>query len=75
MSNASTSSIMQEVQPQKPWVNRGQSVRDMVRPTVVAGVVASVIVLFTGLAGPLGFYFSFVLAFIVVSFIACATTK
>lgn len=69
MSDTSTSSIMQEVQPRKPWVNRGQSVRGMVRPTVLAGVVASVVVLVTGLAGPLGFYFAFVLAFIVVSFI------
>ena len=69
MSDASISSVMQEVQPRKPWVNRGQSVRDMVRPTVLAGVVASVVVLVTGLAGPLGFYFAFVLAFIVVSFI------
>jgi len=69
MSNASTSSILQEVQPRKPWVNRSQSVREMVRPTLVAGVIAIAIVLFTGLAGPLGFYFSFVLAFIVVSFI------
>jgi phosphate transport system permease protein len=69
MSNASTSTIMQEVQPQKPWVNRSQSVREMVRPTVIAGVIATAIVLVTGLAGPLGFYFAFVLAFIVVSFI------
>ncbi|MEY5152590.1 MAG: hypothetical protein RLZZ551_1139 [Actinomycetota bacterium] len=69
MSNASTSSILQEVQPRKPWVNRSQSVREMVKPTLVAGIIAIAIVLFTGLAGPLGFYFSFVLAFIVVSFI------
>ena len=69
MSNASTSSILQEVQPRKPWVNRSQSVREMVRPTLVAGIIATAIVLVTGLAGPLGFYFSFVLAFIVVSFI------
>jgi phosphate transport system permease protein len=60
---------MQEVQPQKPWVNRSQSAREMVRPTVIAGVIATAIVLVTGLAGPLGFYFSFVLAFIVVSFV------
>ncbi|MEI8160457.1 MAG: phosphate ABC transporter permease PstA [Actinomycetes bacterium] len=69
MSNASTSSILQEVQPRKPWVNRSQSVREMVKPTLIAGIIAIAIVLFTGLAGPLGFYFSFVLAFIVVSFI------
>jgi len=69
MSDTTTLSITQEVQPRKPWVNRGQSIREMVRPTVVAGVVASVIVLVTGLAGPLGFYFAFVLSFIVVSFI------
>jgi len=69
MSNASTSSILQEVHPRKPWVNRSQSVREMVKPTLVAGIIAIAIVLFTGLAGPLGFYFSFVLAFIVVSFI------
>lgn len=70
MSDLTSSSILQQVQPQKPWVNKGQSVRGMAQPVGIAAVAASVIVLVTGLAGPLGFYLVFVVSFIVASFIA-----
>jgi len=69
MSELDSSLTTLEVQPQKPWVNRRQSVRELAQPVGIATLVASVIVLVTGLAGPIGFYLAFAVSYIVVSFI------
>jgi phosphate transport system permease protein len=52
---------------QRPWINRGASVRELVVPVAIAAVLAAAINLLTGLAGALGFYFAFVLSYAVVA--------
>ena len=69
MNNSETVSILHEVKPERPWINRRQSLQEVARPVAISAAVATAIVLLTGLAGPLGFYVAFVLSFIVVSFI------
>ena len=64
-----TSSTTTLVTPRRPWVNRRRSLKDMVPAIVIAAGLAALIVNFTGLAGPLGSYVAFVVAYLVVSFI------
>jgi phosphate transport system permease protein len=56
--------------PQKPWVNRRQSVREALPPIFIAIAVAVALVLLTGLAGPLGFYVAFIISYLVASFVS-----
>ena len=56
--------------PQKPWVNRRQSIREALPPIFIAIAVAVAIVLVTGLAGPLGFYVAFIISYLVASFVS-----
>lgn len=51
----------------KPWINRTASVREMVAPVVIAAILAAALNLATGLAGALGYYFAFVLSYVVVA--------
>jgi len=69
MSKSVIPTTLHDVKPEKPWINRRQSLQEVARPVAIAMAVATVIVLLTGLAGPLGFYVAFVLSFIVVSFV------
>jgi phosphate transport system permease protein len=57
------------VLPRRPWVNKSQSLQENAKPVVAALLGATILVLLTGLAGPLGFYLAFVLSFVVASFV------
>jgi phosphate transport system permease protein len=62
----STTSI---VTPRRPWVNRRDALKELIPAFLIAGAIAAVIVNFTGLAGPLGSYVAFVVAYLTVSFL------
>jgi len=67
---AENSAVAAVPSPKKPWVNRRESVRDTVPSLIIAVGVAVASVLLTGLAGPLGFYVTFVISFLVASFVS-----
>ena len=69
MSTSEKADQISEVFPRKPWVNKSQSLREIAKPVVAALLGATILVLLTGLAGPLGFYLAFVLSFVVASFV------
>jgi phosphate transport system permease protein len=69
MSTSEKADQISEVFPRKPWVNKSQSLREIAKPVVAALLGATMLVLLTGLAGPLGFYLAFVLSFVVASFV------
>lgn len=54
---------------QKPWVNRRASVQSALTPLLLAIAITVPLVLFTGLAGPLGAYLAFVLSYVFTSFV------
>ena len=62
--------MVPEVKRRKPWRNRRRAFRESMVPIVCAVFLALVIVRFTGLAGPLGFYLAFVLSYLASSFVA-----
>ena len=64
-----TSSTTALVTPRRPWVNRRDVFKDLVPAVLIAAALAALIVNFTGLAGPLGCYVAFVVAYLVVSFL------
>jgi phosphate transport system permease protein len=64
-----TSSTTSLVTPRRPWVNRRDVFKDVVPALLIAAALAALIVNFTGLAGPLGSYVAFVLAYLIVSFL------
>lgn len=62
-----TATITPPPTPSKPWVNRSASMREILEPVAISLVLAGLANLFTGLAGPLGFYLAFIVFFIVTS--------
>ena len=64
-----TSSTTSTVTPRRPWVNRRDVFKDLIPAFVISGALATAIVKFTGLAGPLGSYVAFVAAYLSVSFL------
>ena len=64
-----TTTITSPVTPRRPWVNRGKTLKDLIPAIVIAAALAAAIVNFTGLAGPLGGYVSFVVSYLFVSFL------
>ena len=52
MSNSVLPTTLHDVKPEKPWINRRQSLQEVARPVAIAMAVATAIVLLTGLAGP-----------------------
>ena len=64
-----TTTVTPTVTPRRPWVNRGKTLKDLIPTLLIAAALAALIVIFTGLAGPLGSYVAFVAAYLSVSFL------
>ena len=64
----SLSTSLVEAQPLKPWVNRKTSAVSFFVPIFLGVLLATPIVLFSGLAGPFGFYLAFIFSYIIASF-------